>query len=465
MKLCEADVFDGECTAEECRAAAEALEPIVSELTVPAAEPSADSAPRGLAALVPSMAVVFLTYLVIGIAMPVLPLHVHQGLGLSAFVVGLVSGSQFAAALLTRPWAGYLVDRRGARPAVTLGLLIAAGSGLFYLLSLRFASLPETSVAIVLGGRALLGAAESLIITGALTAGMARLGPQSTGKVMSWVGTALYAALAAGAPAGAALYAAYGFTAVALASALVPLGALPLVALFCPARPHQGEQPHLPLKTVLAAVWQPGLGLAISGVGFAAVTTFVALLFAEHGWDTAWAAFTALSGAFVAGRLLFGHLPDRVGGARIALVCILIEAAGLALIWRAPSYALALGGVALTGLGYSLVYPGFGVEAIRRVPAQSRGLAMGAYTAFLDLSLGLSGPLLGLVAGWGGLGAVFLVSALVVLGSAAVAARLLRVKGAAGTAGKTAEATWPMDGRVWNGSGSRSGTPGSRARA
>src|SRR4051812_50000216 len=57
---------------------------------------------RPVAALLPIMAVVFVAYLVIGLALPVLPLHVHQGLGLGTFVVGLVSGSQFAAALLTR---------------------------------------------------------------------------------------------------------------------------------------------------------------------------------------------------------------------------------------------------------------------------------------------------------------------------------------------------------------------------
>jgi predicted MFS family arabinose efflux permease len=70
----------------------------------------------------------------------------------------------------------------------------------------------------------------------------------------------------------------------------------------------------------------------------------------------------------------------------------------LVLIWLAPSSAFALIGATLTGLGYSLVYPGLGVEAVRSAPPQSRGLAMGAYTAFLDLSLGLSGPALGLVA-------------------------------------------------------------------
>jgi predicted MFS family arabinose efflux permease len=132
-----------------------------------------------------------------------------------------------------------------------------------------------------------------------------------------------------------------------------------------------------------------------------------------------------LSTAFIIGRVVFGHLPDRVGGARVALVCVLIEAAGQALIWLAPWSALALFGAALTGFGYSLVYPGFGVEAVRRAPPESRGLATGAYTAFLDLALGLANPALGLVASRAGLGAVFLVSALVVMCAAAIALRLL----------------------------------------
>jgi hypothetical protein len=39
---------------------------------------------------------------VIGLALPVLPLHVHKDLGLGTFVVGLVAGAQFAASLLSR---------------------------------------------------------------------------------------------------------------------------------------------------------------------------------------------------------------------------------------------------------------------------------------------------------------------------------------------------------------------------
>jgi MFS family permease len=382
-----------------------------------------DGEARSAAALVPIMAIVFIAYLIIGLAMPVLPIHVHLDLGLSTFVVGLVSGSQFAASFFSRMWAGHYADTRGSKHAVVAGLLIATLSGLLYLVSLRYAQVPAISVGIILLGRAVLGIAESLIVTGALSWGLALMGARNTGKVMSWVGTSLYAAFAIGAPAGTSLHAAYGFAAIAIAATLIPLIVLPLVAAMraTPATSRRSAG----LMTVARAVALPGLGVALSGVGFGAIITFIGLFFAQRGWTPAWPAFTALSVAFIAGRALFGHLPDRIGGAKVALVCILIEAAGQALIWLAPSSVVALLGVTVSGLGYSLVYPGLGVEAIRRAPQQSRGLAMGAYTVCLDLSLGLASPALGLVAGRG-LGSVYLASTLVVLGSALIALHLLK---------------------------------------
>src|SRR5437879_12967618 len=88
------------------------------------------------------MTVIFTGYLVIGMAMPVLPLHVHQGLGFGAFLVGLVAGSQFAAAILSRVWAGRQSDTRGPKSAVITGLAIAPASGLLSFLSLSFSERP-----------------------------------------------------------------------------------------------------------------------------------------------------------------------------------------------------------------------------------------------------------------------------------------------------------------------------------
>src|SRR3954469_21922606 len=69
-------------------------------------------------ALLPIMTAVFVAFLVTGIAMPVLPLHVHEGLGLGTFVVGLVAGAQFTASLLSRFWSGSYADSRGGKRAV-----------------------------------------------------------------------------------------------------------------------------------------------------------------------------------------------------------------------------------------------------------------------------------------------------------------------------------------------------------
>jgi MFS family permease len=176
---------------------------------------------------------------------------------------------------------------------------------------------------------------------------------------------------------------------------------------------------------VMSAVWLPGVGSALSSIGFGAITAFSALLFVAHGWP-AWPAFTAFAVTFILARFTLGHLADRFGGATVAIGCVLVEAAGLALMSSAPQLALALAGAALTGFGYSLVFPGLGVEAMRRVSPQDRGLAMGAYSAFLDVALGFGTPALGLLANYAGLGSVFLLSAVAALCAVPIAATFIR---------------------------------------
>ena len=104
---------------------------------------------------------------------------------------------------------------------------------------------------------------------------------------------------------------------------------------------------------------------------------------------------------------------------------MVIEVIGQLLIWGADNAPLAYLGAALTGFGYSLAFPGFGVEAVRRAPPQNRGVAMGAYVAFLDISLGITGPAAGAIAAAWGVGAVYLVGAVAVALSLLVAVRLI----------------------------------------
>jgi predicted MFS family arabinose efflux permease len=210
-------------------------------------------------------------------------------------------------------------------------------------------------VSILLLGPALLGRAESFIITGAVSWGLVLVGTKNAGRVIAWIGTAMFAALALGAPLGTALYSARGFAGVAIAATLMPLLTVALVALLSPVPPQHGAGPSL--RTVAAAVWLPGFGAALSSIGFGAIIAFSSLLSAQRGWSPVWLLFTAFGLSLVAARLMLGHVSDRLGGARVALVCVLIQAVGLALIWFAPDGASAATGAALAGFGYSLVYP------------------------------------------------------------------------------------------------------------
>jgi MFS family permease len=121
-------------------------------------------------------------------------------------------------------------------------------------------------------------------------------------------------------------------------------------------------------------------------------------------------------------RLVFGNAIDRFGGYRVAIVSLVVECLGLILLWLGTTPHAALAGAALTGSGFALVFPALGVEAVGRVSSHNRGAALGAYSVFLDVALGLTGPVGGWIAGLYDYPAIFLLA-----GFASLAAAILSV--------------------------------------
>ncbi|EOF4706005.1 MFS transporter [Klebsiella oxytoca] len=378
-----------------------------------------------VATLMPLMAAVLVGFIIIGVALPVLPLHVKNDLGFATFIVGLVAGAQFAASLISRVWAGSYSDRRGAKKGVVVGLIAAAVSGGIYQVSLWLVGIPVLSVAVLLAGRAILGGAESFIITGAVAWGLALVDKEHAGKVIAWMGTAMFAAMALGGPVGSLLYDAFGFEAIALLTLLLPLLVLIYLARMPAVAPHQ-HAAQASFGSVMHAVWLPGLGAALASTGYCAILAFSSLYYSAMHWQPVWMAFTAFGVALIIARTVAGHLPDRFGGARIALIFVLVQAAGMLLIWLASTSLVASVGAAFAGLGYSLVYPGLGIEAISGSSPHNWGMVMGIYTAFLDVAMAVGSPALGWVGGRLGVNAIFLTGALVVLSTAVVAYLLMK---------------------------------------
>jgi len=352
------------------------------------------------------IAALFCGYLAVGLPLPVIPLFVHGHLGFSNLVVGVVIGIQFLATVLTRGYAGRVTDQLGGKRSALQGAVIQLFAGVLYLCA-AIPSLPaQTSLTLIVLGRLTAGFGESQFVTGCVSWSIASVGPTRAGMSMSWTGIAMFAALSIGAPVGMALYQLYG-----LQAAMMACIAAPALSAFIASRATSYLSPggvRLPFYKVIGRIWREGLGLMLQGVGLSGLTAFASLYFAAHHWNSAGLVMTAFGIGFILVRLVLGHLPDLVGGYRVAMWSLLVEALGQAMLWFAPTAWFALAGALVTGLGCALIFPALGVEALKRVPPANRGSAMGAFVAFLDIAYGISGPAAGFIAGQFGYASVYL---------------------------------------------------------
>jgi MFS family permease len=353
---------------------------------------------------------IFVCYFVIGLQLAVVPAFVHLQLGYNPVLAGLAISAQYVATLVSRPIAGHMSGSVGAKHTVRSGLLVCAGSGLSFLLSAWFKDHPLTSLAILLLSRLILGFGESWIATGATIWGIGRVGAVYTAQVISWSGIASFGALAVGAPFGVWIDNHFGVGAIGVVSVTVALAAYLWASAIRAIRIERGK--NLGFGQVLGRVFPYGLSLALGGIGFGTIASFIALFYASWHWPNAGLSLSFFAICFVAARLLFADTINKWGGYRVAIVSLALECSGLILLWLASAPVMAHAGAGLAGFGFSLVFPALGVEAVRNVPTHDRGTALGVYTAFVDLSLGISGPIAGVIVFALGYSPIFLFAAI-----------------------------------------------------
>jgi MFS family permease len=389
----------------------------------PVADPCAEAAGADTRRIIGYVYFTFICYLSISLPLAVLPPYVHLRMGFSAALAGLVVSIQYIATLASRPWAGRISDRMGAKVSVLAGMAACTLSGALLVAAALLHGLPWLSVSTLVASRLVLGVGESLGSTGATLWGITAAGHENMAKVISYNGISTYGAMAIGAPLGVILDQQWGLASIGFITVVIGAVSYFIAANKCPIKVEPGE--HLPFKHIMFRVAPHGMGLALGGVGYTVLATFVTLFYASHHWNGAALCLTGFGLSFILVRLLFIHTIDRFGGYPVAKFCLLVDAAAMVILWRAQSPWIALAGASLTGAGFALVFPALGVEAVKRVEESNRGTALGVFTAFADVSFFLTGPIAGLAISFFGYASVFvfaLISILAALGIVAVLA-------------------------------------------
>jgi MFS family permease len=346
---------------------------------------------RPVAAFAGIFAVTLLGLLSVGAVIPVLPRYVKGPLGEGDFAVGFVVGAFAFTGLAARPLAGHLADLRGRRLAVILGSLLAAVAGALYFVP----GLP----ALVLS-RFCLGAGEGTVFTAGATWVVDLAPPERRGRIVGLYGLAVWTGLSLGPPIGDLLLEVGDYELVwAFATAAPLFGAAIASRLPDPFVPgFRGE----PRSLIARESLRSGIALGLGVIGYAAIAAFVILHLEERGIGHGTLAFTVFAVTVVVTRLLGGDLPDRIGPVRCAAAAAVVEALGLVIVALSPSLAIALIGACAMGAAFSTLYPSLLLTVVDRVPESRRGSAVGTFTAFFDVGVGLGGPLTGAAVALGG---------------------------------------------------------------
>jgi len=372
---------------------------------------------------------VFLDLVGFGIVIPLLPLYAERfGAGPVAvtWLVAVYSLMQF----LFAPWWGALSDRVGRRPVLLVGLF---GSAASYLLFGLAGTLPVLFAARALAGfmGANVGVAQAYVAD--VTA------PEERARGMGLVGAAFGLGFIFGPAIGGALShfgpAApfYGAGALALANGLFALAALP------ESLPAERRAPVVKgglgqrLRTLSAALRDPRLRPLFSAA-FLATLALAAMEGTLSLWaDRRWAltpAETAYLFAYVGGVAVLvhgfavGRLARALGERRMALVGALVLSAGLALLPLSPSLPVLGVALAAFAFGQGTVLPAVSALVSRGASPGDQGRLLGVSQSLSALAR-VAGPVGGgLVFAEVGIGAPYLLGAVLALAALAVLATL-----------------------------------------
>jgi predicted MFS family arabinose efflux permease len=311
-------------------------------------------------------------------------------LGASKTQIGAIWGLTAAAAIVSRPPVGRIMDLRGRR------IVLLLGGALNLIVCILYLSVEAIGpwVATI---RVLHGVAEAMLFSGLFTFAADRIPVSRRTEGIAIFGISGLLPISVGAALGEGIERSLGYDTLFLAAAA--LAALSLL-LSLPLRDAPADPDAEPPRGFVAALQQPDLrplwlATGVFATALAAPFTFMKPFVAEAGVGSMAIFFNAYSISGVLLRLLASGLPDRIGPKRALLPAMTMLMLGFWMLVGASSDRHVLAAGVACGLGHGLTFPILMGLVVSRARDADRGAAMATFTALFDVGMLVGGPLFG----------------------------------------------------------------------
>jgi MFS family permease len=383
------------------------------------AEPSSQKPPLVTDSYCFILAANFLLYFGFYLLLPVLPFYLTEIFLADKAAVGMILACYTLAALVIRPFSGFLLDTFARKPlylfafflftAVFAGYIVAGTLSIFTML------------------RALHGFSFGAVSVAGNTIVIDVMPSSRRGEGLGYYGLANNIAMAVGPMTGLFLHAHYSFDSIfACSLASCTLGFVMALMVKTPRKPPQKKEPLSLDRFILLKGLPVGIVLVLLSIPYGMTSAYIAMYGQAIGIKgSSGLFFTLLAVGTATSRLFAGRQVDKgkitqviAFGLYIVCACFFVLASCARIMaWNAAAGTAAFFGIALFfGLGFGSMFPAFNTMFVNLAPHNQRGTATSTYLTSWDVGIGL-----GLTAGgsiaeiWNFQGAYFFGGCLVAL--------------------------------------------------
>ncbi|WP_438825329.1 MFS transporter [Bacillus sp. JJ1609] len=339
---------------------------------------------------------------------PTLPPYI-KSIGASGTEIGLVTALFSIGAVLSRPFIGFMLEYKARKPLVVIGALL--------LLLITFLYPLSQVVVIFLAFRLIHGLAWGWSTTVNGTAAVDVIPNSRLGEGMGYYGLSITIGMIIAPSLGIFLFQVTSFNNLVYISGALGVIALLLMASVRYQTPdvvRNTKKEDLKFSYLGSLVdksgWFPAFITLMINLGYGTIVTFIVIFGEERGIDQIFLFYLCNAILASLSRPVAGKWFDRKGPRGLVMLTIFITFMGMWVLSFAHSnFMIALAGV-LFGIGFGSLIPTLQSWTLLKTPANRRGVANGMFFSSIDLGIGLSGLVFGVLAQFVEIGTLFQIS-------------------------------------------------------